>query len=99
MQKSDVFKSIIYEIDLFKLLHNGTPPEKIFISSPLYLALEAAARFKFNLNEEMRVIFHGIPVQRYSCEEPEFYLAERKGSFRSFHIELNQILRKEDDTK
>lgn len=97
MQKSDVFKSIMYEIELFKLLHNGKSPERIFISSPLYLKLEAMSKSRFDFKEKHHITIFGVTVQRYSSEDFEYYLAERKGTFKSFFGDRKRIFCKGDD--
>ena len=80
--------SIYYEIRLFSFLHNGAYPERIFVSRPLLDILELNCQIRcFNPGLKMskkrvKTIF-GVIVESYECEEVEFYLAERKGSFQS----------------
>lgn len=88
--------SIYYEIRLFSFLHNGAYPERIFISRPLLDILEKNRQIKI-LNSEftkskksVRTIF-GVIVESYECEEVEFYLAERKGTFRKGESQQEEV--------
>lgn len=82
MTIEDVYRSIDTEISLFEDFQ-GKSPEKIFISYPLLDLISLHSNIRIYKSERRGILlFQGIPVQPYKCEEMEFYLAERKGEFR-----------------
>ena len=82
----DIMRSIALEIEFFKSLHSGKPPEKIFVSIPLFFKIQRFYQIQSyvdsNLSDFEFVRMFNIPVQPYPCDEEEYYLAEQKGKFR-----------------
>lgn len=81
----EIMRDIALEIELFKSTHEGNPPEKIFVSIPLFFKIQRFNQIQSyvnsNLSEFEFIRMFGIPVQPYPCDEEEYYLAERKGKF------------------
>ena len=75
----DIMRSIALEIEIFKA-YKGNPPEKIFVSIPLFYLIQRHRNVELHQIEFIRLF--GIPVQLYPCDEEEYYLAEKKGEFR-----------------
>lgn len=88
----DIMRSIALEIELFKA-RIGNPPEKIFVSIPLFYQIQRHRDVELHQIEFIRLF--GIPVQIYSCDKEEYYLAEKKGEFRIMPDDINPIFIKE----
>lgn len=80
-------KGMFAGVQVFRALH-GMPgqepdPERVFISSPLFALLrqENASELSFDGEE---ITFAGIPATVYEAAEPEYYLAEKRGTFWEF---------------
>lgn len=95
-QEPTVKQSIQYELALFEHTH-GCLPEKIFVSFPLHDKIMSSYRLYPNRREIITLC--GIPVQPYTSDEVEFYLAERKGNLRRFYEDTKQIFMKGEDTE
>ncbi len=96
MTIDNIEDSIYYEIRLFSFLHNGAYPERIFVSKPLLDILEKNRQVMcFNSGLKMseknvKTIF-GVIIETYEGEEIEFYLAERKGTFRKRESQQEEV--------
>ena len=88
----DIMRSIAIEIELFKA-YKGNPPEKIFVSIPLFYRIQSYRDAILYQIEFIRLF--GIPVQLYHCDEEEYYLAEKKGKFRKMPDDIDPIFIKE----
>ena len=80
--KINYTQSILEEIYLFRHLHNGKCPAKIFISRPLFFKVQryVSARACDCFGGKL----FGIPFSVYEAKEEEYYLSEEIGVLRSY---------------
>lgn len=93
MPENISMQSIAYDIDVYKYNHIGKPPDKIFVSYPMYTQL--LKEIRVDIGDRVIEKIYGIPIQPYDCKEAEYYFAE-KGNLRRTLDEVNLIFKEEE---